>query len=70
MNPTEVIKLRECSTVKSADKELWMDNSFRVDAPNRVFYFVCDSLRDKQAWIDNIGRHMVCVRTTSLAISI
>eukprot|EP00931_Biecheleriopsis_adriatica_P043025 TRINITY_DN24581_c0_g1_i1.p1 TRINITY_DN24581_c0_g1~~TRINITY_DN24581_c0_g1_i1.p1 ORF type:complete len:119 (-),score=22.17 TRINITY_DN24581_c0_g1_i1:108-464(-) len=58
-NPTEVIRLRECSTVKSADEDTGKENSFRVDSPQRVFWLIADSSQDKEAWIGHIGRMMV-----------
>merc|ERR1719440_416153 len=58
-NPTEVIRLRECSTVKSADDDTGKENSFRVDTPTRVFRLVAESSSDKEAWIGHIGRQMV-----------
>ena len=36
-NPTEAIRLCECSTVKSADEDTGKENSFRVDSQGRVF---------------------------------
>eukprot|EP00928_Gymnodinium_smaydae_P067208 TRINITY_DN50150_c0_g1_i1.p2 TRINITY_DN50150_c0_g1~~TRINITY_DN50150_c0_g1_i1.p2 ORF type:complete len:122 (+),score=26.99 TRINITY_DN50150_c0_g1_i1:74-439(+) len=58
-NPTEVIRLRECSTVKSADEDTGRENAFRVDTPNRIFYLIADSSAEKEAWIGHIGRQMV-----------
>jgi len=58
-NPTEVIRLRKCSTVKSADQNTGRDNSFRVDTPQCVFYFVADSSSDKASWINNIGQQVL-----------
>lgn len=58
-NPTEALRLRECSTVKSADEDTGKDNSFRVDTPGRVFYLIADTSSEKEAWIGNIGRQMV-----------
>eukprot|EP00929_Paragymnodinium_shiwhaense_P042530 TRINITY_DN21996_c0_g1_i1.p1 TRINITY_DN21996_c0_g1~~TRINITY_DN21996_c0_g1_i1.p1 ORF type:complete len:122 (-),score=27.83 TRINITY_DN21996_c0_g1_i1:164-529(-) len=58
-NPSEVLRLSECSTVKSAAEELGKENSFRVDAPNRIFYLIADSAADKEAWIGSIGRQMI-----------
>eukprot|EP00928_Gymnodinium_smaydae_P002992 TRINITY_DN11087_c0_g2_i1.p2 TRINITY_DN11087_c0_g2~~TRINITY_DN11087_c0_g2_i1.p2 ORF type:complete len:144 (+),score=24.68 TRINITY_DN11087_c0_g2_i1:64-432(+) len=57
--PTEAIRLRECSTVKSADEDTGKDNSFRVDSPGRIFYLIADSTTDKESWIGHIGRGMV-----------
>mmetsp|Transcript_72512 Transcript_72512/g.125806 ORF Transcript_72512/g.125806 Transcript_72512/m.125806 type:complete len:122 (-) Transcript_72512:123-488(-) len=58
-NPTEWIRLRECSTVKSADDETGKDNSFRVDTPNRVFFLIAETAAEKEAWIGHIGRAML-----------
>lgn len=58
-NPTEHIRLRDCSTVKSADEDTGKENSFRVDSPARVFYVIADSSAEKEAWIGHIGRMMV-----------
>mmetsp|Transcript_25119 Transcript_25119/g.58337 ORF Transcript_25119/g.58337 Transcript_25119/m.58337 type:complete len:121 (+) Transcript_25119:104-466(+) len=58
-NPTEVIRLRECSTVKSADEDTGRDNSFRVDTPDRVFWLIADNATEKESWIGHIGRQMV-----------
>ncbi|KAL8272194.1 hypothetical protein Esti_003859 [Eimeria stiedai] len=57
--PTEVLYLRDCSTVKSADEELNKENAFRVDTPNRVFYLLAENTQDKESWIGHIGRQMV-----------
>ncbi|KAL8432108.1 hypothetical protein ACSSS7_004853 [Eimeria intestinalis] len=56
--PTEVLYLRDCSTVKSADDELNKENAFRVDTPNRVFYLLAENTQDKESWIGHIGRQM------------
>merc|ERR1712217_189728 len=57
-NQTEVINLRDCTFVRSADEDLGKENSFKVVAPNRIFYLVSDSPRDTEAWIGHIGRQM------------
>ena len=58
-NPTEAVRLRECSTVKSSDEDTGKENSFRVDTPGRVFYLIADTAAEKEAWIGHIGRQMV-----------
>jgi len=58
-NPTEAIRLRECSTVKSSSEVTGKDNSFRVETPERVFEVIAESSQDKESWIGNIGRQMV-----------
>mmetsp|Transcript_2754 Transcript_2754/g.3330 ORF Transcript_2754/g.3330 Transcript_2754/m.3330 type:complete len:123 (+) Transcript_2754:78-446(+) len=58
-NPTEVIRLRDCSTVKSADEETGKDNSFKVETPDRCFMLIANSGSEKESWIGHIGRQMV-----------
>mmetsp|Transcript_59026 Transcript_59026/g.127696 ORF Transcript_59026/g.127696 Transcript_59026/m.127696 type:complete len:121 (+) Transcript_59026:44-406(+) len=58
-NPTEAIRLRECSTVRSADEDTCKENSFRVDTPARIFYLIAENPAEKEAWIGHIGRQMV-----------
>lgn len=62
--PTETIRLRECSTVKSSEEVTGKENSFQVETPGRVFFICADSPQEKEAWIGSIGRHMI--RTTVL----
>eukprot|EP00922_Rhytidocystis_sp_ex-Travisia-forbesii_P034151 GHVS01050744.1.p2 GENE.GHVS01050744.1~~GHVS01050744.1.p2 ORF type:complete len:130 (-),score=25.53 GHVS01050744.1:441-830(-) len=58
-NPTEFLRLCDCSTVQSADDDVHKQHAFRVDTPDRVFYLTADSNADKEAWIGHIGRQMV-----------
>ncbi|KAL8426757.1 hypothetical protein Efla_006743 [Eimeria flavescens] len=54
----QVLYLRDCSTVKSADDEINKENAFRVDTPKRVFFLLADSSQEKESWIGHIGRQM------------
>ena len=38
--PTEIIPINNCCTVKSADDELNVKNSFKVLVSERTFYFM------------------------------
>eukprot|EP01055_Gregarina_sp_Pseudo9_P005521 Gregarina_sp_Pseudo_9__5520@NODE_720_length_2314_cov_50_286593_g677_i0_p4_GENE_NODE_720_length_2314_cov_50_286593_g677_i0NODE_720_length_2314_cov_50_286593_g677_i0_p4_ORF_typecomplete_len131_score3_33PH/PF00169_29/3_1e20PH_9/PF15410_6/2_9e08PH_11/PF15413_6/6_8e05PH_8/PF15409_6/3_5e05PH_3/PF14593_6/0_00012PH_13/PF16652_5/0_00011PH_15/PF17339_2/0_0044PH_6/PF15406_6/0_093_NODE_720_length_2314_cov_50_286593_g677_i0191583 len=58
-NPTEVLPLAYCTTVKSADDDVQKANVFRVDTPTRVFLLVASNMSDKETWIGAIGRQMV-----------
>mmetsp|Transcript_13392 Transcript_13392/g.22015 ORF Transcript_13392/g.22015 Transcript_13392/m.22015 type:complete len:121 (+) Transcript_13392:48-410(+) len=58
-NPTEMVRLKECSTVKSADEDTGKENSFQVVTQDRVFYLIAPSAAEKEAWLGNIGRQMV-----------
>jgi len=57
--PTEVIRLRECSTVKSCEEEIGREHAFRIEAAGREFYLVAESAREKEAWLGQIARAMV-----------
>jgi len=57
--PTEVLYLKDCSTVKSADDSINRENAFRVDTASRVFFLIAESNIDKESWIGHIGRQMV-----------
>jgi hypothetical protein len=58
-NPTECIRVKDCSTVKSATEDAGKENAFRVDTPERVFLLIADSAQEREAWIGNIGKSMV-----------
>merc|ERR1719270_2083789 len=58
-NPTEVIRLTECSTVKSCEEEIGKENAFKIEANGTVFHLIAESNSEKEAWIGHIGRLMV-----------
>ena len=57
--PTEVIPINNCCTVKSADDELNVKNSFKVLVQDRTFYFTGSDNPDKEAWIGALGKAMI-----------
>ena len=57
--PTEVIPINNCCTVKSADDELNIKNSFKVLVQDRVFYFLGADNGDKESWIGALGKAMI-----------
>eukprot|EP01057_Protomagalhaensia_wolfi_P003417 Protomagalhaensia_wolfi_Nauph_80__3416@NODE_346_length_2715_cov_412_428625_g227_i1_p3_GENE_NODE_346_length_2715_cov_412_428625_g227_i1NODE_346_length_2715_cov_412_428625_g227_i1_p3_ORF_typecomplete_len127_score18_26PH/PF00169_29/2_5e21PH_9/PF15410_6/5_1e09PH_11/PF15413_6/0_00012PH_8/PF15409_6/6_6e06PH_3/PF14593_6/1_9e05PH_13/PF16652_5/0_0004PH_15/PF17339_2/0_00091PH_6/PF15406_6/0_062_NODE_346_length_2715_cov_412_428625_g227_i114741854 len=58
-NPTEVLPLSHCTTVRSAEDDVQKANVFRVDTPTRVFLLVASHMNDKESWIGAIGRQLV-----------
>jgi len=50
-NPTEFLRLRECSQVAAADSDTSRQHSFRVDSADRTFYLVAASAGDRDAWV-------------------
>merc|ERR1712187_57135 len=57
--PTEVIRLRDCVTVKSCEEEIGRNHAFRLEASGRDFYLVADSALEKVAWLGQIAKAMV-----------
>lgn len=58
-SPTESIRLATCSSVKSAEDDLRIDNTFRIDAQERTYFFRATDAGQKESWIGGIGRAMV-----------
>jgi hypothetical protein len=58
-NPTECIRVKDCSTVKSAPEDVGKENGFRVDTPDRTFLLVADNAQDRESWIGTIGKSMI-----------
>eukprot|EP00438_Fugacium_kawagutii_P016673 Skav229383 [mRNA] locus=scaffold584:246781:247140:- [translate_table: standard] len=58
-NPTEFVRLAECSTVRSADEATGKENSLCVQTPQRSFCLIAGSAAEKEQWISRIGRQMV-----------
>ncbi|KAJ1631650.1 hypothetical protein T492DRAFT_994089 [Pavlovales sp. CCMP2436] len=55
-DPTEVVDLRACGTVKSADEITNKAHSFTVQVPDRNFYFACANEKERNEWVAAIGR--------------
>eukprot|EP01017_Pseudomicrothorax_dubius_P015833 TRINITY_DN1807_c0_g1_i1.p1 TRINITY_DN1807_c0_g1~~TRINITY_DN1807_c0_g1_i1.p1 ORF type:complete len:129 (-),score=29.22 TRINITY_DN1807_c0_g1_i1:132-518(-) len=58
-DPTEVIPLKDCSTIKSAEDEVHKEFAFRIDCKDRTFYLTASSATEKESWIGAIGKAMV-----------
>jgi hypothetical protein len=58
-SPTEVLVLKDCTTVKSAEDEIHKENTFRIDSYNRTFYIQASTSSEKESWIGAIGKAMV-----------
>ena len=59
VNPTEVIKMDSCSTVKSSDDEVNKEFSFKLDIGGTTFYLQAESYEEKESWIGALGRAMI-----------
>mmetsp|Transcript_55536 Transcript_55536/g.88160 ORF Transcript_55536/g.88160 Transcript_55536/m.88160 type:complete len:120 (+) Transcript_55536:75-434(+) len=58
-NPTENLRLAECSTVRSAEDSTGKENSFCVQTAQRSFCLIARNVAEKEQWISRIGRQMV-----------
>ena len=57
--PTEIIPINECCTVKSADDELNLKNTFKILVKDNTFYFCAMDNSDKESWIGGLGKAMI-----------
>merc|ERR1712066_37257 len=58
-NPTEHIRLRECSTMKSVEDETGKENAFHFYTQDHAFYLIVETPMEEKAWNSTIGRQMV-----------
>ena len=54
-SPTDILIIKHCHGVKSADDETKKPHSFRVDYSGTLFYFYADTHEEKDKWIGLIS---------------
>ncbi|OIW09547.1 hypothetical protein TanjilG_30866 [Lupinus angustifolius] len=57
--PRGVIPVSDCLTVKGAEDVLRKPSAFEISTPNSTMYFLADSDKEKEDWINSIGRAIV-----------
>ncbi|KAF7024678.1 hypothetical protein CFC21_036989 [Triticum aestivum] len=57
--PRGVIAVASCLTVKGAEDVLNRKFAFELSTPGETMYFVADSDKEKEDWINSIGRSIV-----------
>ncbi|CAM0883632.1 unnamed protein product [Alopecurus aequalis] len=57
--PRGVIPVATCLTVKGAEDVLNRKFAFELSTPRETMYFVADSEKEKEEWINSIGRSIV-----------
>lgn len=57
--PRGIIPVSSCLTVKGADDALNRKFSFELSTPQETMYFIADSEKEKEEWINSIGRSIV-----------
>eukprot|EP00825_Cyclidium_porcatum_P025185 TRINITY_DN27447_c0_g1_i1.p1 TRINITY_DN27447_c0_g1~~TRINITY_DN27447_c0_g1_i1.p1 ORF type:complete len:127 (+),score=21.39 TRINITY_DN27447_c0_g1_i1:85-465(+) len=62
-SPTEIIPLKQVTTIKSTDDETNKSNSFKIEVQDRKFYMAASTNHEKEQWIGAIGKAMVKLNT-------
>ncbi|KAK7305381.1 hypothetical protein VNO77_43286 [Canavalia gladiata] len=57
--PRGVVSVASCLTVKGAEDLLHKPSAFELSTPNNTMFFLADSDKDKEDWINSIGRSIV-----------
>ncbi|KAJ6429253.1 hypothetical protein OIU84_020808 [Salix udensis] len=57
--PRGVIPVASCLTVKGAEDVLHKQNAFELSTRSDTMYFIADSEKEKEDWINSIGRSIV-----------
>ena len=58
-NPTEVIPMSSCQTVKSVEEEINKQFAFKLEVKGRTFYMQAESYAEKEGWIGALGKAMI-----------
>ncbi|PWA90157.1 pleckstrin homology domain-containing protein 1 [Artemisia annua] len=63
-NPRGVIPVGSCLTVKGAEDVIHKEYAFELSTRTETMYFIADSEKEKEDWINSIGRAIVqCSRS-------
>ncbi|KAL5077207.1 hypothetical protein RYX36_016191 [Vicia faba] len=57
--PRGVISVSTCLTVKGAEDVLHKASAFELSTPESTMFFIADNDKDKEDWINSIGRAIV-----------
>ena len=57
--PRGIIPVASCLTVKGAEDVLNRQFAFELSTPRETMYFIADSEKEKEEWINSIGRSIV-----------
>ncbi|CAD6235884.1 unnamed protein product [Miscanthus lutarioriparius] len=57
--PRGVIPVASCLTVKGAEDVLNRPYAFELSTPRETMYFIADTEKEKEEWINSIGRSIV-----------
>ncbi|MED6182922.1 Fatty acid synthase subunit beta [Stylosanthes scabra] len=57
--PRGVVNVAHCLTVKGAEDVLHRPSAFELSTPHNTMFFLADSDKEKEDWINSIGRAIV-----------
>ncbi|KAG7554233.1 Pleckstrin homology domain [Arabidopsis suecica] len=57
--PRGVVPVASCLTAKGAEDVLNKQNAFELSTRDETMYFIADSEKEKEDWINSIGRSIV-----------
>ncbi|CAN4095797.1 unnamed protein product [Withania somnifera] len=57
--PRGIVPVSNCLTVKGADDVLNKQFAFEISSRSGTMYFIADSEKEKEDWINSIGRSIV-----------
>ena len=57
--PRGVIEVRKCLSIKGAEDAINKPHAFEVSTTDDSMFFVADSDKDKEDWINAVGRAIV-----------
>ncbi|KAJ4955557.1 hypothetical protein NE237_012340 [Protea cynaroides] len=57
--PRGVIPVGKCLTVKGAEDVINKENSFELSTSQETMYFIADTDKEKEEWINSVGRSIV-----------
>ena len=55
-SPTEVLLIKRCNAVRSAEDETLKPNSFRVEHEGVAYFFYADTLAEKDGWVNFLSK--------------
>mmetsp|Transcript_104661 Transcript_104661/g.145934 ORF Transcript_104661/g.145934 Transcript_104661/m.145934 type:complete len:122 (-) Transcript_104661:242-607(-) len=65
-NPTEFVRLADCSSICSAEDFTGKENSFCLKSADRSIILIAHSAAEKEQWISRVGKQLVIGRSSVL----
>lgn len=59
VEPRGMIKIDNCLSIKGAEETINRPCAFEVSTPDLSMYFIAESEKEKEDWINSVGRAIV-----------